>query len=99
MTTESKIRKFKEFHAKNPEVYQWFRYFILEMLDKKRRTSATMAYERARWEVFLHTDDESKYRMSNNYRPAYIRIFLKNHPHYKDMVEIRTSIFDTVYSI
>ncbi len=99
MTTESKIRKFKEFHLKNPQVYVWFRHFMLEMLERKMKCSAKMAYERTRWEVSMETKGYEKYKMNNNYHPAYSRIFLKANPQYKDMVETRQSIFDEIYPI
>lgn len=99
MTTKAKIRKFKEFHAKNPDVYIMFRYFMLEMLDKTHIVSARMCYERTRWDMFMEKDAEANYKMNNNYLPAYTRIFLRENKHYKPVVELRVSIFDDIYLV
>lgn len=89
------VSKFQKFHESHPEVYDEIKRRCHAILNKtKRKIGFRMIYEVARYEVFFVEDREEKYKMNNNYCPAYLRMFLRDFPMYDGRIEKRTSIFD-----
>lgn len=89
------VLKFLEFHRKKPEVYNYFKTFMFEMIENKGvKISGRLCYERVRWEMIIKKEADEKYKMNNNFVPAYIRLFCAEYPIYRDMIEKRKSVFD-----
>ncbi len=61
--------RFEIFHAKHPEVYEWFDYFVREILATgAKKVGAPVVWERIRYETYL-TTGERPYRLPNELRP------------------------------
>jgi hypothetical protein len=82
--------RFWEFHNENPHVYALFDRFANEAVRAHRpRFSAYMIFERMRWYSLIETSDE-KYKLNNNHRPYYARLWLKRNPQHAHLFETRT---------
>lgn len=78
---------FWQFHQENPHVYALFKRFCFQAINAGRtRLSACMIYERIRWETQIDTTTyaEGSYKLSNNHRTYYARLFAREFPDYKD---------------
>jgi hypothetical protein len=72
--------KFEKFHTDNPHIYLLFRHFALEAIKAGRNIlSANMIAERIRWETTVTTKGDG-YKINNNYRAYYARMFMREHP-------------------
>jgi hypothetical protein len=71
-------RKFEEYDRENPEIYEYFVKFTLQIADVKDRYSAKAIFEQIRW----HTDIRGgkPFKISNNYTAYYARKFEQDHP-------------------
>lgn len=96
MPKPKKVEKFERFHAKHPRVYKAFRAKALKLIGKKptRVISGRMIFEAVRYDIFVQHDDEELYKMNNDYCPAYIRLFIKDHPAHEGLIRTKQSIFD-----
>ena len=75
-------RQFLEYHERNPHVYERFEDLAKEYLNKRRSTlSIALLTERIRWEENISTN-EKDYKLSNNHRAYYARMFMENNPNY-----------------
>ena len=95
MTRQDKIKRFKEFHAKNPLVYKMFKRYFIQLIDKSRGKplGSKLAFERTKFEI-LTTHKVDQYKINNDFAPAYARLFIKENPAYKDLVKLKVSFFD-----
>ncbi len=84
--------RFSIFHTNNPRVYELFREFTLEVIDRGYESySADAIMHRVRWEANIVTDDP-RFKINNNYVAFYARLFMAEFPHHKDFFETRTQI-------
>lgn len=82
--------EFIRFHEANPEVWELFERFCLEMiLAGKSDFGAPVIWERIRWEVSLETRGNEPYRLPNIHRPLYARMFQESHPDLADHIATR----------
>jgi hypothetical protein len=73
------LAAFEKFHKKNPEIWELFKKFSLDMIARGRTNySSNAIFERIRWHVDVDTNSEVK--LSNNLRPYYARMFHIAHP-------------------
>lgn len=90
---ENKIRiAFEKFHARYPEVYVLFERFTLEgIAHGMDRMGAGAVWERMRWETMVRSQksDAEQYRLNNNYRAYYARLFMERHPEYPEIFATR----------
>jgi hypothetical protein len=87
------ILKFLKYHRTQPEVYDYFKKFMFEMIESgSTKISGRLCFERVRWEMEVVKLED--FKMNNDYVPAFNRLFICENPHYKDMVKLRKSIFD-----
>ena len=93
-TSYEKEQKFRIFHEENPEVYDLFKRFCYEAMDKGHtRLSAEMIINRIRWETKIVTTDRD-YKINNDYKPFYSRLFIIQHKGYEDFFQLRQSVAD-----
>jgi len=72
--------RFSEFHSSNPDVWQLFERFTLELLAAGRLHYGSGAiFERIRWHVDVETKGDSA-KLNNNFRAYYARMFEVAHP-------------------
>ena len=90
----TKEQQFRVFHEANPEVYKMFERFTFDAIYRgHQRLSAEMIINRIRWETKIVTDNDD-YKINNNYKPFYSRLFIAQNPHHKDFFRLRQSAAD-----
>jgi hypothetical protein len=81
--------KFEDYHTQNPQVYELFKKFCYQLIERGfDHYSANAIFERIRWHVNVETTGD-EFKMNNNYRAFYARMFMEEHPLYNDFFEIR----------
>lgn len=86
-------QKFWEFHVSHPEVYDTLVYFALQW--RKRRGSEAVCgigalYERARWEMWFRSlDDTPPPKLSNNHRAYYARLIMQRRPELEGIFRLK----------
>lgn len=91
-TREQQIREqVRNYHRDNPEVWELFKSFTLELIYSGRRNySANAIFERIRWEKDLGNGSEAAFKLNNNYRAFYARRFMATYPQYEGFFRTRT---------
>ena len=81
--------RFGLFHKNNPRVYELFKQFTFEVINKGfRKWSADAVMHRVRWEASVITDDP-QFKINNNYVAFYARLFMAEYPQYQGFFETR----------
>lgn len=81
--------KFWEFHKENPHVYELFDRFAQEAVKSGRDVfSIAMLTERIRWYTDIETTG-SEFKISNNFRAYYARLWMKNNPEHNGLFRIK----------
>lgn len=89
-------QRFRIFHEANPEVYELFKRFTFEAMNRgHQQLSAEMIINRIRWETKVVTTD-ADYKINNDYKPFYSRLFIVEHPQHKDFFRLRQSVADNL---
>jgi hypothetical protein len=86
-------RKFREFHAKNPQVYKTLVRLAREAKAKgKSKISIELLINRMRWEMWINADDpnQKEFKFSNDYKPFYARLIMEDNPELAGIFNIKT---------
>ena len=91
-TREQQIREqVRNYHRDNPEVWELFKSFTLELIYSGRKHySANAIFERIRWEKDLGNGGEAAFKLNNNYRAFYARRFMASYPQYEGFFRTRS---------
>ena len=90
------VTEWKHFHVKNPEVYELFKRFAFEAINKGHlRLSSEMIINRIRWETSVVTSDKD-YKINNDYKPFYARLFMEENQTYGNFFNTRGSHADNL---
>ena len=90
------VTEWKHFHVKNPEVYELFKLFAFEAIIKGHlRLSSEMIINRIRWDTSVVTSDKD-YKINNDYKPFYARLFMEEHQTYGNFFNTRGSHADNL---
>ena len=90
------VNEFKTFHSKNPEVYELFKTFTFRAINAGHiRLSSEMIINRIRWETSIETTDKD-YKINNDYKPFYSRMFMNEYPNYNNFFSTRGSYADNL---
>lgn len=82
-----------KYHTENPHVYEAFKQIALKAINKGYKNySVNGIAEILRWETKVAGNDE--FKINNNYRAFYARLFAKDFPQHKDFFRTRKSKFD-----
>lgn len=74
-------RAWRIFHAKNPRIYQLVCQYADQAIKAgHQRYGIAGIWEVIRWEVTVRTVDSSDFKISNNHRAYYARLWNKEHP-------------------
>lgn len=81
--------RFRNFHAKHPEVYEAITHLCRQAKKAGRaKIGIGMLFEVLRWQTFIAAgDDDEVYRLNNNYRSRYARLI-------QDLEDDLDGIFD-----
>lgn len=87
-------RKFDEFHATNPHVYNDLVVLALELRNLgNRRCGIAMLYEVLRWRSALTTEGDA-FKLNNNFTPLYARKIMDEVPELANFFETRYATSD-----
>ena len=87
--TDHIARRFAAFHAAHPEVYAAFDKITRTMIARGyERGSAYMVAEVIRWETSVNADHKD-FKLNNDYRPLYARMWMLNNPEHADFFRTR----------
>ncbi|HWY79567.1 MAG TPA: hypothetical protein VNW29_04365 [Candidatus Sulfotelmatobacter sp.] len=75
--------QFLEFHENHPEIYENYKNEILKAINQGREIySISIITEHHRW--------DRRYKISNNHRAYYARIFVEEFPEYKNFFKFKS---------
>jgi hypothetical protein len=85
---------FEKFHTKNPKIYDLFKKFALQIIEKRRgkpnkKTSAKLIINRIRWEIYVETVSDDGYRINDAWSSRYARMFAEQYPEHADLFNFR----------
>lgn len=87
---QSVYKQFLAFHAKYPKVYDLYKAFCFQLINKDyTKIGSKMIIERIRWEIATGSKDDAGFKINNNYTAHYARLFAQEYPQYKDYFEFR----------
>lgn len=87
---EKTLKRFKDFHFKNPHVYQEFKKLAFQMRKTGRtRYSAETIVNVLRWHTDLKTTGDV-FEINNDFRSIYCRLLVYNHPEFDGFFEFRS---------
>lgn len=82
-------KQFQQYHEKNPQIYYWFKIFTLKAIYKGHKAlSAEFIFNVIRWETDV-TAINDKYKINNDAKPYYARLFMKDYPQYDGFFRTR----------
>ena len=87
--SSSTKHNFAKFHSSNPDVYKIFADLARKMKNSgKKKYSAETLVNVIRWEKDLVTYGD-RFKINNNYRSIYARMFVYFNPKFKGFFEMR----------
>lgn len=85
---------FRKFNRENPVIYKLFKEFTFQAINRgHKKLSSEMIINRIRWETSVMSNDKD-YKINNNYKPFYSRMFMNEHSQYQDFFYKSTSKAD-----
>lgn len=89
-TGKSIDEAFVEFHAKNPQVYHYFKKFVNDVLARgKKITSSKLIINRIRWEIWIESTGTEEFKINDAFTSRYARLYAKEYPKYEDIFKFR----------
>lgn len=94
MSYENMKAQFETFHKQNPVVWALFRKAVLERILKGfKHYSVNAVFEHIRWESDVATKTgSSEFKLNNNYRPFYARMFHDQFPDHEGFFRTREQV-------
>ena len=87
--------KFPQYHLDNPHIYEAFKKYAFEAINCGRKHFSSEAIiNRIRWDSMIKGTGE--YKINNNYKSFYSRMFANEFPQYCDFFFMRKSKFDSI---
>jgi hypothetical protein len=94
MFDSESVAKWKVFHRENPAVYDLFKRFTFEVIRAGFDHYSTEAIiNQIRWHTSVVTTDWD-FKINNDYKPFYSRLFMLDHPEYDEFFRLRRSKAD-----
>lgn len=74
-------KEFAVFHENNPHIWELFKRFTNAVQASGRTEySAYAIFERIRWHMAVDTNDDNGFKLNNNHRPYYARMYQAQYP-------------------
>lgn len=87
--------KFDQYDRENPEFYELFKTFTLQMIRAGRaHYSARTIIHQIRWHTDLHAKSDDGFKINNDYSPFYARKFERQFPQHEGFFTKRHSVAD-----
>lgn len=95
LESRERFERWAAFHRANPGVYELFRRFAVQALEKggRRRFGARMIGERIRWYTAIETTDVD-FKVNDHYWPYYARLLMLTEERFAGFFERRDTRFD-----
>lgn len=82
--------EFDRYHQDNPQVYEAFKRLTFQLISAGRENfSASAVVERIRWGVSIGEYGPDDFKINNNYRAFYARLFHVEHPQHDGFFRTR----------
>ena len=82
--------EFDRYHEENPKVYEAFKRLTFQLINAGRENfSASAVVERIRWGVSIGEYGPDDFKINNNYRAFYARLFHVEHPNHDGFFRTR----------
>ena len=82
--------EFDRYHQENPKVYEAFKRLTFQLINAGRENfSASAVVERIRWGVSIGEYGPDDFKINNNYRAFYARLFHVEHPQHDGFFRTR----------
>jgi hypothetical protein len=82
--------EFDRYHQDNPQVYEAFKRLTFQLINAGRENfSASAVVERIRWGVSIGEYGSDDFKINNNYRAFYARLFHMEHPNHDGFFRTR----------
>jgi len=86
--------KFPEYHKDNPQIYSAFKKYTLAAISRGYKNfSAEFVFNIIRWETGI-TANEDDFKINNNYKAFYSRLFMNENEKYRGFFRTRKSKYD-----
>ena len=87
---------FLKYHRENPQIYEAFKQFTTKAIERGHKNwSAEAIFNVMRWETGIEGNDE--FKINNNYKALYARLFMRDYPKYAGFFRIRKSQYDVIW--
>ncbi len=85
------LKKFLEYHSKNPELYKLFKEFAYsaKIKGQRKRFSIWMIANRIRWYSQVETTGH-EFKVSNDYLALYARLLIYEYPEFEGFFQLKT---------
>lgn len=91
-------RRFLEYHSANPEIYEFFKRYALRSIERGyKHLSAEFIFNVIRWETPI-TAAGDDFKINNDYKPWYSRLFMQEYPQYNGFFRKRNSKADQAFA-
>lgn len=98
MADEALIIRFWEFHKSNPNVYELFKRFTFELIQRgHKHYSSDAVIHRIRWHTSLETTGDG-FKVNDHYPAFYSRLFHRDYPEHDAFFRKRGSVADGMFS-
>lgn len=88
-------RAFETFHAANPQVYELFKRFTFQVIERGfSRYSSDAVCHRIRWHVNIETRSDDGLKINDHVTAFYARLFMDDHPEHAGFFETRVAEAD-----
>lgn len=89
--------KFQKYHQENPKIYEEFKNITNRAVIKGfKHFSAEAIFNIIRWEMSITAKDYDGFKINNNYKAFYSRMFMKEYPKYDGFFRLRKSKADEI---
>lgn len=94
---DSSNQDFWNYHRSNPSIYKKFEELALEAIGRGfKHYSAEAILNIARWHTNVSSKDNDDFKINNNYRSGFARLFAIDHPEHADFFFRRRSKRDSM---
>lgn len=85
------VEAFWKYHALNPQVWELFERFALQLRDAgRKRYGASAIVQRIRWHMAVETQGD-EFKINDHYSPCYARLLILKYPEFQAFFELRRS--------
>lgn len=80
---------FDEYDKANPEIYELFKKFASQVIERGRMTSSKLIINRIRWEVYTATVSSDEFKINDAFSSRYVRKYLLEFPEHEGAFNLR----------